>query len=150
LKSGTARLLGWSAALLWLLSWLLPVIEGYPGWAAFRAALSGPFRETFPVRGEDAVAQLLSALTNVVFVAQFVQWELGRVARTSLFLKVTLACLLLDLYWLVQAWRAHELRSLLAGYYCWLGGFALLAAAAVISVVSGRRTSKIPTAGTPT
>ena len=42
-----------------------------PGWAAFRAAISGPFRDTFPVGGEDAVPQVLSALTNVVFVVMF-------------------------------------------------------------------------------
>lgn len=149
MRLAAGRLPGWGAAVCWLAAWFLPVIDDYPGWAAFRAALTGPFRENFPTRGEDAIAQLLSALTNVAFVVLFAHWYLGRVTRPALFLKVALACLLLNLYWLVEMLRSGERSGLLAGYYAWLASFALLVAAGVISVVSARRTSKTPRAGTP-
>lgn len=139
--------LGWAAAACWLVSWFLPVVEGYPGWAAFRAALAGPFRETFPVRGDDAVPQLLSALTNVAFVVLLAYWRRGRVSNWTLYLKIALACLLIDLYWLVQMLRAGEYRALLAGYYAWLLAFALLVALGAVNVASNRRTSKTPTGG---
>ena len=149
MKLTAGRLPGWGAAACWLASWFLPVIGDHSGWEAFYAALTGPFRENFPTRGEDAIAQLLSALTNVVFAVLFAHWYLGRITRPALFLKVALACLLLNLYWLVEMLRAGERSGLLAGYYAWLAAFALLVAAGVISVVSARRTSKTPTAGTP-
>ena len=38
---------------------------------------------------------------------------------------------------------------LLIGYYVWLAAFALLVAVGALNVVSVRRTSKTPTAGTP-
>jgi hypothetical protein len=147
--SGIARLICWSAAGCWLVAWFLPAIEGYPGWAAFRAALAGPFRENFPLRGDDSVPQVLSALTNVVFVVLLVYWQRGLVSRPTLFLKIAIACLLVDLYWLVQMLRAGERSVLLAGYYVWLLAFLLLVALGAISVVSARRTSKTPTGDTP-
>ena len=143
------QLLGWAAAACWFLAWFLPVVDGYAGWAAFRAALAAPFRRDFPVRGDDVVPQVLSALTNVVFVVLFANWQRGQVTRPLLFLKVAIACLLLDLYWLVQMLRAGERTALLAGYYVWLGAFALLVALGVLTVVSARRTSRTPTGGTP-
>jgi hypothetical protein len=143
------QLIGWSAAACWSLAWFLPVIEGHAGWAAFRAALAAPFRTDFPVRGDDVVPQVLSALTNVVFVVLFANWQRGQVTRPALFLKVALACLLLNLYWLVEMLRAGERSALLVGYYLWLAAFALLVALGIVSVVSVRRTSKTPTAGTP-
>ena len=142
------RTLGWAAGACWLASWFLPVIENYPGWAAFHTVLTGPFRENFPMRGEDAVIHLLSVSTNAVFLALFAHWFFDRIVRPALFLKVALACLLLNSYWLVEMLRAGE-RGLLAGYYLWLASFALLVAIGAISVVSARRTSKTPRAGTP-
>lgn len=141
------RQLGWAAAACWLASWFLPVIEGYPGWAAFRAAISGPFRESFPVRGDDAVPQLLSALTNVAWLLLFWYWRRGAISNWTLYLKVAIACLLIDLYWLVQMLRAGEYQALLSGYYAWLLAFALLVALAAVNVVSARRTSRTPTGG---
>src|SRR4029079_2059011 len=102
------QLLGWSAAACWCVAWFLPVVEGYAGWAAFRAALEAPFRHSIAMRGEDLVPQLLSALTNVVFVVLFANWQRGQVTRPALFLKVAIACLLLNLYWLVEMLRAGE------------------------------------------
>ena len=144
-----AQTLGWAAAACWLATWFLPVVEGYPGYAAFHEALSGPFREFSPVRGEAAVAQLLSALTNVGFVFLFLAWLRGWVTRPSLYLKLAIVCLLMNLYWLVEALRAGELGALLIGYYVWLAAFALLVALAAVIAASARRTSRTPTAGTP-
>jgi hypothetical protein len=143
------QLVGWSSAVCWLLAWFLPVIEGYRGWAAFRAALAAPFRAEFPVRGDDVVPQVLSALSNVAFVVLFANWQRRQVTRPRLFLKVAIACLLLNLYWLVEMLRAGERSALLVGYYVWLAAFALMVTLGILSVVSDRRTSKTPRAGTP-
>jgi len=140
---------GWTAAGCWLASWFLPVVPDYAGWQAFHAAISGPFRASFPVAGDDAIAQVLSALTNVGFVALFWSWWHGHRLRASLFTKLAIFCLVLNLYWLVQMVRAGEARGLLAGYYVWLAAFALLVAAGVLNVVSSRRTSRTPRDGTP-
>ncbi len=144
-----SRLVGWGAAACWLIAWFLPVVDGYPGWAAFYTALTGPFRPDFPVRGDDSVPQVLSALSNGVFVIQFAQWMRGQMPRPSMFLKISIACLVCNLYWLVAMLRAGERGALLAGYYLWLAAFALLVVLGVIRAVSDRRTSRTPTAGTP-
>ena len=149
MNSRAQWLLARTALAAWLSSWFLPVIEGYPGWAAFRAALEGPFRHTFPTAGEDAILQVFSALTNVAFPIMFYLLARDRIEHAARFLQGALVCLIIDLYWLVQAARADELEKLLVGYYAWTGAFALLAAVAAISVASNRRTSKTPTAGTP-
>jgi len=140
---------GWAAAACWLASWFLPVVDGYPGWAAFHAALTGPFRENFPTSGSDAAIQLLSAFTNAGFVILFAHGYLGRITRPLLFMKVALLCLLIDLYWVVEMVRAGERGGLLAGYYLWLASFALLVTLGALNVVSARRTSKTPRADTP-
>src|SRR5262245_66363505 len=85
--------IGWSAAACWLASWFLPVIDGYAGWKAFIAALQGPLRDGPLVNPEDVAGQMLSALTNVVFVALIYRWWRGRMTRPALFLKVAIACL---------------------------------------------------------
>jgi hypothetical protein len=142
------RAIGWTGAACWLASWFLPVVEGYLGWGAFIETLRGPFRERFPV-GEDAVPHLMSALTNVVFVLLLVYWHLGRVARWTLYLKIAIACLLINLYWLVQLLRAGEAGQLLLGYYAWLLGFAAPVAVGAINAASARRTSRTPTGDRP-
>jgi hypothetical protein len=143
------RLIGWGAAACWLISWFLPVVDGYPGWAAFYTALTGPFRSDYPVRGDDSVPQVLSALTNLAFGVLLTQWARDQVSRPSMFLKIAIACLLCNLYWLVSALRAGEPRALLTGYYLWLAAFALLVLLGIIRAVSDRRTSRTPTGGTP-
>jgi hypothetical protein len=143
------RILAWLAAAAWLAAWFLPVIDGYPGWAAFRAAIEGPFRHTFPTAPEDAIPQVFSALTNVAFLIMFALVICDRVVHPKRFLQSAVICLVLDLYWLVQVVRANELKGLLIGYYFWLGAFALMVAIGTLSVVSSRRTSRTPTAGTP-
>ena len=77
---------------------------------------------------EDAVPQVLSALTNVAFVVMFVQLIRGRVNRPGLWFRVAIACFVLNLYWLVQMLRDGSAHSLWIGYYVWLAAFALLVA----------------------
>jgi len=145
----TARILAGGAFACWLASWFLPVIDDYPGWAAFRAALAGPFSSVYPGRGQESIPQLLSALTNVAFVVLMHAWARGRVSKPAMFLKAAIACLVLNLYWPVQMWRAGVYDGLLIGYYLWLAAFLLLLALAVLIAVSDRRTSRTPTDGTP-
>ncbi len=136
-----------AAALLWLISWLLPVFDDIVGWQAFRYALSSlwPYQGRESSEIDDAVPHVLSASTNVVFIILAAHVELGRVTRSGLFLRVTIACLLLNLYWLVQLIRDGSAGELQVGYYAWLVAFALL----VVSGVSIHRTSRTPTAGMP-
>jgi len=131
--------LAWAALVCWLAAWFLPVIEDYPGWAAFRSAITGPFRDPFPVGGEEAVPQILSALTNIVFAVLFTVWWRDRLTRPVLFLKIAIACLVLDCYWLVQMLRAGEASGLLSGYYVWLLAFLLLNVVGTLRVLRARK-----------
>jgi hypothetical protein len=135
------------AAVLWLASWLLPVFDDIVGWQAFRYALSSlwPYHGRQSSEIDDAAPHVLSAFTNVVFIILAAHVELGRVTRAGFFLRVAIACLLLNVYWLVQLVRDGSAGELQIGYYAWLAAFALL----VVSGVSIHRTSKTPTAGTP-
>ncbi len=83
MKLTGVRLLAGSALACWLCAWFLPVLGDYSGWDAFDAALQGPFLDRFPTRGEDAIAQLLSALTNVAFVALFMLYLCGHHAAVA-------------------------------------------------------------------
>lgn len=143
--------LAWLAALAFLASWFLPVIENVPGWMAFRYALAPliPFRDAVAVTWDDNVPQVLSALTNVMFVILFALWLTRQMFRPGMFVRLTIACLLLNLYWLVRAWRENDIADLLYGYYVWLLAFALLLAVAVLTAYAARRTSKTPTDDRP-
>lgn len=143
------RVLVWFAALAFLMSWFLPALEGVPGWAAFRHALSPlvPFGPAAQL-GEHSVPAVLSALTNVMFVVLFGLWIARQMFRPGMFVRLALACVLLNLYWLMQAIRDDDLASLRVGYYVWLAAFMLMLAAAILTACEGRRTSRTPTAGT--
>jgi hypothetical protein len=143
--------LSWTAAALFIISWFLPVLHDVPGWMAFRYALAPivPYHDAPATGWDDAAPQAMSALTNVVFVILFVLWATKQSPRPGLFVRITLACFLINLYWFVNAWRENGLGELLAGYYVWLAAFALLLAAAILIAFAGRRTSKTPMAGTP-
>ncbi len=149
MKLNLAQNLAWCALACWLVSWFLPVVQGYAGWEAFLEAAGAPFRDPSPTRGELGITLVASALTNVAFLALILSWIRGHVMRPALFAKLALFCLILDLFWLVEMLRATESPRLLAGYYTWIAGFALLAAAGFVSAASARRTSKTPTDGTP-
>ena len=141
----------WPAAAAFLASWFLPVMENTSGWEAVRYAMAplAPFRDAANAASQENIPQVLSALTNLVFVLLFVLWLLKQMFRPGLFVRIALACLLLNLYWPVMAWRNGELRVLLAGYYVWEAAFVLLTAAAVVTAFAARRTSRTPMADTP-
>jgi hypothetical protein len=144
--------LAWLSAALFTISWFLPVLNDVPGWMAFRYALAPlvPYHNADRISWEDSVPQVLSALTNVVFVILFALWLSRQVPRPGMFVRITLACVLLNLYWFVLAWRDPTgLSQLLAGYYVWMLAFILWFAVAVLIAYGGRRTSKTPTADTP-
>ena len=140
------NVLAWTAAAAFAASWFLPVLEDVPGWMAFRYALAPlvPFRDAGDIAWDDSAPQVMSALTNVVFVILFALWQLKQTVRPGLFVRITIACFLLNLYWFVKAWREHDLNDLLIGYYVWLVSFALLFGVAVVIAVASRRTSTTP------
>ena len=141
----------WAAAAAFLASWFLPVLENVPGWMAFRYALAPlvPYANAVHTGWDDHAPQVLSALTNLMFVVLFGLWLAKQMFRPGMFVRLALACLLLNLYWWVKAWREDGLADLLYGYYVWLFAFALLQAAAVINAFADRRTSKTPMDGRP-
>jgi hypothetical protein len=143
--------LAWSAAALFVAAWFLPVLKDVPGWMAFRYALAPlvPYLDAGKLGFEDAVPQVMSALTNVVFLILFVLWASRQSPRPGMFVRISLACFLINLYWFVKAWREGGLNDLLYGYYVWVAAFALLALVATLIAFSSRRTSKTPMAGTP-
>lgn len=146
------KTLAWGAAAAFLASWFLPVLEDVPGWMAFRFALAPlvPYGN-FGDRGwEDNVPQALSALTNVMFVILFWLWLARQMFRPGMFVRLTLACVLLNLYWFVLAVRDSKgLSELLYGYYVWMAAFVLFFVVAVLTAFASRRTSRTPTADTP-
>jgi hypothetical protein len=142
----------WLSAAAFLASWFLPVLDDVPGWMAFRYALAPlvPYRDAGKQAWEDNVPQVLSALTNVMYLVLFGLWLAKQMFRPGMFVRLALACVLLNLYWFVQAWRDQRgLADLLYGYYVWMAAFVLLFAASVLTAFEARRTSRTPTAGTP-
>ena len=96
---------------------------------AFRYALAPlvPFRDAGVHRpGTIQLPQVLSALTNVVFVILFALWVASRRAARPVRAHRASPASLLNLYWFVKAWREDGLDDLLIGYYVWLAAFALL------------------------
>lgn len=150
-QSKLTNTLAWTAAVVFIASWFLPVLEDVPGWMAFRYALAPlvPFRGAGTVGFDDSAPQVMSALTNVVFIVLFALWASRQSPRPGMFVRITLACFLINLYWFVRAWRENGVQDLLYGYYLWVAAFALLAVVAALSAFSSRRTSKTPMAGTP-
>lgn len=124
------RHLTWLAAACFVAGWLLPVAADLPGWKAFRYAFAPvwPYASRGAQVIEDAAPQVLSALTNVVFIVMFALLIRERVTRPGLFLRVAIACFVLNLYWPVQMLRDGSARELMIGYYVWLAAFALLVA----------------------
>jgi len=145
------NLLAWTAGAAFAASWFLPVLEDVPGWAAFRFALAPlvPYGDVGDLAWEESVPQVLSALTNLVFVILFALWVTRQTVRPGLFVRVALACFLLNLYWFVKAWRGDGIHDLLVGYYVWMAAFGLLLGVAILIAFASRRTSTTPTAGTP-
>jgi hypothetical protein len=144
------KILIWTAAVAFTASWFLPVLEGVPGWMAFRYALAPlvPFRDAGSIAWDDSAPQVMSALTNLVFMILVALWLAKQSVRPGLLVRITIACFVLNLCWFVKGWREDGLQDLLFGYYVWLSAFALLLAAAALTASASRRTSTTPTAGT--
>jgi hypothetical protein len=144
------NVLVWTAGAAFAASWFMPVLADVPGWMAFRYALAPlvPYSSAADQAWDDAVPHVLSALTNVVFIVLFALWVTKQTIRPGLFVRIALACFLLNLYWFVTAWREQGLADLLVGYYVWMAAFALMLAVAAIIAAASRRTSTTPTAGT--
>jgi len=145
------NVLVWTATAAFAASWFLPVLPDVPGWMAFRYAFAPlvPYAAAGDLAMEDSVPHVLSALSNVVFVVLAALWLTGQRMRPGTFVRISLACVLLNLYWFVKAFREDGLHDLLIGYYVWELAFTLVLGVAITVAVAGRRTSTTPTAGTP-
>jgi hypothetical protein len=124
----TLRSLAPLAAVCFLASWFLPVLQDVPGWMAFRYAFAPlwPYGPSGSTETEDAIPQVASALTNVAFVIMFVLVLREKVRRPSLLFRVSILCFVMNLYWFVELLRDHSLHDLKVGYYVWLAAFALM------------------------
>ena len=112
------------------LGWLLPVMDKYRGWQAFRVGLSPlwPY-EKFDIHGFLILLSVGSALTNVVFVIAALALVLPDLPNTRLrsAFWVVLAAAALNLHWPIS--MGDNRGDLLIGYYVWLLSFPLLAIA---------------------
>jgi hypothetical protein len=128
-----------AAAVANVLGWVLPAFSGNRGWAAFVFALS-PLWDYGNFKGQELgllAFIILSALTNVLFVALAVVLALGRTRRLKPVLWAAAAATLLNLYWpiLLEAERGR----LETGFFIWVSSFALLALSAFLSLKSAPR-----------
>jgi hypothetical protein len=119
--------------------WLMPVVDDYLGWQAFRVALSPlwPFEQFRIEPGALLLLSVASGLTNVLFLV------LGAAlaARPQRYGRVVLwaaaAATLLNLHWPIS--MGAERDELELGYFVWVCSFAVLALAAFLAVARTRR-----------
>ncbi len=124
------------AAVVFVIAWLTPVVDGgttlaeggVPGWEAFRVALSPvwPYGDFEASTWYWGILTVSSALTNFVVVAVLAHlvWRPGthrRAIAWALALAFVVNC-----SWLISGDRG----ALRLGYYLWVASFALLALAA--------------------
>lgn len=135
-----ARLLGLTCAAVaaHALSWILPVIDDYRGWQAFRVALTPivPY-ETFS-SGRiwyEGVLSVASGLTNLMFVAALVALATARPSWLRASAWGLIVAAVLNLYWF--AMMGDDRGELQIGYYLWVGSFPLLAGAAHLKARPG-------------
>lgn len=122
-----------------VLGWLLPVVDDYRGWQAFRVALSPlwPFEQFRIQPGWLLVLSVASALTNLLFVALAGTLAFGGVQRARLVLYGAAAAALLNLHWPIS--MGAERDELASGYFVWVASFALLTLAASLAARAARR-----------
>ncbi len=125
------------AAFLYVLSWLMPVVDGgttlsdggLPGWEAFRVALA-PIWSYEGLAGDkwwSDLLSVLSALTNIAFLAAtavLASWP--QRFRRGIFWSLVSATIINALWFVLSAERG----DLSIGYYLWLSSFIVLAVAA--------------------
>ena len=128
-----------AAAVANVLGWVLPAFSGNRGWAAFVFALSPlwDYRH-FQNEGLGLLAFIvLSALTNVLFIALAAVLAFGPARRAKPVLWAAAAATLLNLYWpiLLEDDRAR----LEPGFFIWVSSFVLLALSAFLAHRSSPR-----------
>lgn len=128
-----ARLLGLSCAAVaaHALSWILPVIDDYRGWQAFRVALTPivPYGDFSSGRiWHESVLSVASGLSNALFLAALVALATARPGWLRASTWGLIVAAVLNLYWFVM--MGDDRGELRIGYYLWVGSFPLLAAAA--------------------
>ena len=126
----------WLSGAMYVMAWFLPVVDGgttlatggVPGWEALRAALAPiwPYQDIQVPSGLEALLRVGSGLSNLLFISALIGLLVrpspgARIARWGLALAA-----LLNTQWFAMSGR-EDLR---AGYYLWVGSFALLAVGA--------------------
>jgi hypothetical protein len=137
--SGAARATLLAAVVANVLGYLLPAFSGERGYEAFVFALSPlwDYRH-FQNEGLGLLAFIvLSALTNVLFIALAAVLAFAPARRAKAVLWAAAAATLLNLYWqiLLEADRAR----LEVGFFIWVSSFTLLALAAFLTLRSTPR-----------
>lgn len=124
------------AALVYVIAWLTPVVDGgttlaeggVPGWEAFRVALSPvwPYQDLEVSTWYWGILTVASALTNIVFLAALAHlvWR-PAVSRRAVAWASEVA-FVINCLWFISGDRG----TLRLGYYLWVASFALLAVAA--------------------
>jgi hypothetical protein len=129
--------------LVYTVAWFVQVIkdgdtlaEGVlPGWQALRMSLTPIWPgEEFGGGVLRGTLCVLSGLTNLVFVAAFVQLSRGRPA-SSRWSWILFAGAALNTFWIIDVCDPEEMR---AGYWLWLASFALLGLVARLSPAAPR------------
>lgn len=120
-----------AAAAANVLGWILPVVDDYRGWQAFRVAFSPlwPYEQFRIPAGHLVYLSVASALTNVLFLVIAAALLRGvHRQRARWLLWVAAAATLLNLHWplSMQGSGVH----LEIGYFVWVVSFLLLTLAA--------------------
>jgi hypothetical protein len=128
-----------------VLGWVLPVIDDYRGWQAFRVAFSPvwPFEQFKLNPGLLMLLSVASALTNVLFVvlaAALVARFARTVARARAVLWAAAGAALLNLHWPIS--MGEERGQLELGYFVWVASFGLLALTAFFAVLDAAEKTK--------
>ena len=130
-----ARVVLFLAAVGNALGWVLPVIEDFRGYHAFRVAMSPiwPYEEFRIDELWLTVLSVSSALTNGLFVVVAALLLAGK-GSARVLLWVAAAATLLNLHWVITLENDRE--DLELGYFIWVVSFALLALAAYLQVAA--------------
>jgi hypothetical protein len=131
MRRSTALLIG--ALLAHAAGWLAPVVDGYVGWQAFRAALSPvwPFEHFTVPTWRLIVLAVASAATNALFAGSAIAMAAGALERAlarRALVAALLVATLVNLHWPIS--MGDHRADLRVGYYVWVASFLLLALSA--------------------
>ena len=110
-------------AIMFTISWFMPVLEGYSGWMAFRVALSSIWPYDGPSSGGWWPLHVPSALTNGWFVISLAVLILSQHRFILVILWGLVLATLVNTLWFVLDGDRSDLR---VGYYLWLASFLVL------------------------